>query len=199
MTKVSLLFMFTLSMAFQINAQTYIGLMGGGSISLDEIAKGGIPAEFQIKEYLAVRIEPSFTVRQKQELIRKINHSKDIFLVRMSYLELPMMAKFSFPLEGIRPYATLGLQIGYGLKLWYNHRSDGHWQKEDFSFQLADLSRLDGGITIGAGMETHLVQKQKLFIDFRYYLGLLDIEKASNSRIYNQGLILSIGCLFPIK
>ena len=198
MTRLTLLCTITLFLHLTLISQTYVGLTGGGGLGIEEIAKGGIPLEKQINDFLILNTELAFTIRQNQSIIGKIKTPADIYFVRLSYLELPILAKFILPFKDIQPYAEFGLQFGYGLKIWYHYRNDRMWFRNNYSFHNAALNRFDGGILLGAGIEKKLAQRQKLFIRLRHYIGLIDLDQSSN-HIYNQGLILSIGCLFPLS
>ncbi len=181
-----------------VNGQSFIGLMGGGGLGQKEQVKGAIPIEWQKNEYLTFRLEPSFLIRQNQSAVRKINLSPEVFYVGLSYIELPAMVKLSLPIKEVQPYATLGVQVGYGIKMWYHYEDERRLLRKTIGFREAEINKFDGGLTFGVGLETMLRKKQKLFLDCRYYLGVVNIDKDSNNSLFNEGLILSIGCLFPI-
>lgn len=198
MDRIFLLFFYVLIIPNVLCGQFSIGLMGGGGLGSEQIAKGAVPFEIGINDYLSIASEIGLTVRQNQSLTRKISSPVDIYFLRQSYLEVPIALKAILPTKEVQPYLGLGIQMGYGLKIWYHFRDDRIWMRDKIEFDSSGISRLDFGISIGGGLERRLMKKQKLFLDLRYYLGLLDIDRDADSNIYNQGMVLSIGCLFPI-
>lgn len=180
-------------------AQSYIGLNGGGGLGIEQIAKGAIPYERELKDYLSLGVELGVTIRQNQAMIRKINSPVDIYFLRQSYVELPFYLKLKLPIQDLKPYIHAGGQIGYGLNMWYHYRNDRSWERDSYRFKDAGLKRLDAGVILGGGIEKELVKRQKIFLDLRYYLGLINLDKDPENSVYNEGLVFSIGCLFPIN
>jgi hypothetical protein len=111
-----------------------------------------------------------------------------------SYLEIPLMVDYSFivpSLENFKAHINLGFYSAYWLSGKY--QMEGFDQSsEDFDFDKSDASRFDIGPS-GGGRIEYLLQNGSLSLDFRYELGLVDLEKQVNDNTSNTNHAWVIG------
>lgn len=100
------------------------------------------------------------------------------------YLELPINAKFNFPLGEDRVYLTVGPYIAYGLF--------GEGAISDRKFFKDDAKRFDFGGGIGAGYEF----MNGLFLNLGFSYGFIDISDGFGEDINNMNFMVSVGYKF---
>ena len=110
------------------------------------------------------------------------------------YIDLPVTAKASYDLNGIKIYGELGPYVGMGLtgkyksKISYEGESETdtesvEWGSDDDS----DLKRLDFGVVIGAG-----VQIESILVGLNYGLGLANVGTTSDDGYKENHRVLSL-------
>ena len=198
MLKYRLPFIFLVIPSFLLG-QVRLGVMGGGSFSEDVIIRGSIPIEIEKSDYLSYQIELAFSVKGNKEILPHMNFDSDRTGKRVSYFEVPALLKVSLPLPDIRTYLLAGVQVGYGVEVNVEYIQSEEYFSERYTFQEARLKKIDAGITIGAGIAKPISKGRQIFVDFRYYLGLVNIDQTVEREIYNEGTYLSMGFLLPIQ
>jgi opacity protein-like surface antigen len=124
--------------------------------------------------------------------------------INLFYLDIPLTAKASFDLGGVKIYGVFGPYLGMGLsgKYKYEETYDGETDSEEEDIEWGsdedndDLKRLDFGLTLGAGVEIKSIQ-----IGLTYDLGLANIS-TDNDNGYkgnNRVLGISVGYKFGRK
>ncbi len=126
------------------------------------------------------------------EYIEKIN---------LLYLDIPLTAKATYDIGGIKIYGTFGPYIGMGLsgKTKSESTVNGDTETEDYDIKFGsdedkdDLKRLDYGLTAGAGIELKSIQ-----IGITCNLGLANISSytGGGNKINNRVLGISAGYKF---
>lgn len=110
------------------------------------------------------------------------------------YLEIPIMADYTFiipALENFKAHVNLGFYSAYWLKGEY--KMEGFDQSsEDFDFEKSGASRFDIG-PMGGGKIEYLLKNGSLSLDFRYELGLVDLQKKINDNTANTNRAWVIG------
>lgn len=198
MKKVLGLAIFCLTVVF-VDAQSYFGVMGGGSLTDEVEVRGALPVEWKKNDFWAFRFEPAFVIRGNREVNGKIKQASDYLDISLSYLECSFLAKLSLPWNAVAPYLTMGIQAGYGLSVQSRHIEDSKYFENRYKFKAIELNQLDGGLTFGFGIDKEISKNKKIFADFRYYLGIADIDSNGDEEIYNEGKVFSIGFLLPIR
>lgn len=122
-------------------------------------------------------IQPELNYVGKGTKIKNANVKTDLDL---NYLELPVLAKYSFGLAYINAGPSIGLLLDKESKL-----------VEDYGEKL---KRIDFGVQMGAGVAIPLGMG-KVVVDARYNLGLIDIAKVSS--VKNRGIMASVGYAIP--
>ncbi len=118
----------------------------------------------------------------------------------LNYLEIPVLAKYSFGSETIQGFVHAGPSIGYALSGKTKESVNDEEDETDIDFEEEELKRLDfsfalgGGIGFDAGPAT-------IFADFRYLLGLTnldDSDSAEDATQNNRGIGFALGAIFPL-
>lgn len=100
----------------------------------------------------------------------------------LNYLEIPVLAKYSFGPVFVNAGPSLGLRLGENNKI-----------KNEYGA----LKKIDFGVQFGAGVALP-AGPGKFIIDARYSLGLSNISDVKGSEIKNRGFIASIGYAIPL-
>ncbi len=111
-----------------------------------------------------------------------------------SYLEIPIMMDYTFivpSLDNFKAHLNLGFYSAYWLSGKY--KMEGFDQSsEDFDFEKSNASRFDIGPLGGAKVE-YLLKNGSLSLDFRYELGLIDLQKKIDDNTANTNRAWVIG------
>lgn len=99
-----------------------------------------------------------------------------------NYLEIPVMAKYSFGPVYVNAGPSIGFQTGKDKKV---KAAYGKTTSVDFGLQMG------AGVAIPAG-------PGKLIVDGRYNLGLTDIADAKSINAKNRGFAISLGYAIPL-
>lgn len=102
--------------------------------------------------------------------------------LNLNYLELPVLAKYSFGPVYLNAGPSLGLRLGQGSK---EKAGYGAMKKLDFGVQMG------GGLAIPVGLG-------KVILDARYVLGLTNISDVKGANIKNRGVVISAGYAIPL-
>lgn len=187
-----------IAIPFSISAQTYLGLSGGGGISTEVLFRAAIPVEIPINQTISLRTEFVYIQRENRDVLLKLNGDRHYWQPVISYFEWPVLAKAHLHIKSMSFYALAGPKLGYGFKLAANYLEDNTFYEERFDFSDKDIHHWDVGLNVGFGLEKRINKNRKIFVDYRYYLGLFDIDKGASTSIYNQGQVFNLGFLLPI-
>lgn len=182
----------------QLNAQLFVGLSGGGGISSEVLFRAAIPAEVSLNKTISIRTELVYIQRENRDVLQKLNGDRSYWQPVISYLELPILAKAHLDFKSISVYALAGPKFGYGIKLAANYLEDNTFYEEHFSFSDKGIHQWDIGLNLGFGLEKRINKNRKIFVDYRYYLGLYDLDKDASTSIFNQGQVINLGFLLPV-
>lgn len=151
-------------------------------------AQFGAVVNFEVSEILSVQPEILYSQRGYQaNPVFHENSSNGSASVnsRMNFLEVPVLAKFSFGVESIKGFVTAGPSVSYFMNGKMKYAFDGKEEEEDYEFNDyvngIKANRLDIGANVGAGMAFAL-GTGALNLDVRYGLGLSDISKYEANR-----------------
>ncbi len=179
-------------------AQTTVGLSGGGGFTQSTGFRFALPLEFELSDNFSIFGGPAYVQRRNLELIRKLPVEREYGTAEVDYLSLPIMLKLRLDWSPVRIYGLAGIELNYGLRLQATGVEDQRLFKEKLDFDAVEVNRLDGGFSVGAGFETDLRRQRKIFADFRYYLGIMDIDRSSLGEIYNEGAFVTLGFMMPV-
>jgi hypothetical protein len=175
----------------------YIGISGGGGLPNEVLIHGGVPVEIPLKEHFSLQIEAVYIQRENFDLLPKLPRGRNYIRPVISYMEFPVLGKWKLPFEIVDLYAVAGPKVGYGIHLSSTFEEDNILYAQRFSFTEEGVSRFDIGLSVGAGVEKVISRGRKLFVDFRYYLGLHNINSQPGEEIFNNGKAFALGFLIP--
>ena len=201
--KLTLLFFSFLMICFytNLNAQSYIGIEGGGYIAPGETGlKIGIVSDFKIKKFLS--FHPELIYIQKGVSLPLENLSNEITYrsPKVDYIQIPIMFNFSLDMNTLSFQIFAGPYISYGLKASAINIEDiNNPYKEIFTFEDINTHRLDFGASFGTSLVLEIAKAKKMFLDLRYNLGLRDINADPVGSTFNEGTSLTMGFMIPLK
>lgn len=140
---------------------------------------------------------------------RSGTYARNRYKCTNTFLDVPVMARFSFGGERLRGYVLAGGYMGAWLRSHvsgrqigvYDHVIDYGGQKVDetVKFDSRRDNRFDAGLCGGAGVEYGFGGRLTVFVESRYYYGLTDLQKGYMGRRmprYNNTLTLSAGIFY---
>jgi hypothetical protein len=118
-----------------------------------------------------------------------------------NYIEVPIMMDYAFDIPSLknwRVHVNLGLYAAYWLSAKYKMKGFDQ-ATEDFDFKKGKASRFDAGPNAGGRIE-YILKSGTLSLDFRYELGLLDLQKQinDNTKNTNRAFIAGVTYMKPI-
>lgn len=178
--------------------QVHVGLMGGGGFWGDVEVRGAIPVMITKNDFVSFQSELAYTIRGNREILRRVEIEPELSAERLFYLELPISVKWRLPLEKIQPYLLTGIQVGYGVGVRVKYVESQSYYNWKTDFSNLQLKSWDGGMNLGIGVEKATEKDRRIYISYRYYLGLVDFEENEEGELYNSGGYFSIGFMVPL-
>ena len=114
--------------------------------------------------------------------------------LKANYLEIPVMIDYTFivpSLQNWKGHLNLGVYAAYWLSGKYKMTGFDE-SSEDFDFAKSDASRFDFGPN-GGGRIEYMLKNGSLSLDFRYEIGLLDLQKRVNDDTKNTNKAFIVG------
>ena len=111
-----------------------------------------------------------------------------------NYLEVPVMADYSFifpKLENLKAHLNFGIYGAYWLSGKYKMKGFDE-SSEEFDFIKSKATRFDVGPNIGGKIE-YVLKNGSLNLDFRYEIGVLDLQNQANDETKNTNRAFVIG------
>lgn len=111
-----------------------------------------------------------------------------------NYLEIPIMADYSFlvpSVQNLKAHINLGLYGAYWLSGRYTMKGF-ETESEEFDFEKSKASRFDFGPNAGGRIE-YVLKNGSINLDFRYELGILDLQNQVNDNTSNTNRTFVIG------
>ena len=181
------------SLAF---AQWRVGVNGGATYNHSTISKHymtdyqwkdrwgvtlGVMGQYDVNDWLGVRAELDWT-QKNYRLTRQIFSVLDYKYVN-NYLQLPVMASFSFGGKQLRGFCNAGVYGGYWLTSGregtdFNNSSEKVYEfSEDIKFNSERDQRFDFGFVGGIGLEYRFCQRWAAQVEMRYYYSTVSTQK----------------------
>lgn len=181
------------SLAF---AQWRVGVNGGAIYNHSTISKHymtdyqwkdrwgvtlGVMGQYDVNDWLGVRAELDWT-QKNYRLTRQILSNLDYKYVN-NYLQLPVMASFSFGGKQLRGFCNAGVYGGYWLTSGregtdFNNSSEKVYEfSEDIKFNSERDQRFDFGFVGGIGLEYRFCQRWAAQVEMRYYYSTVSTQK----------------------
>ena len=205
----------TLWVAMLAHAQWRVGVMAGADYNsysvdkhymLDYKNRGewgvtfGVTGQYDFNSWLGVRTELNFTQKNhrfKRETIRSIN-----YWTMNNYLQVPVMASFSFGGERLRGFCNAGVYGGYWLSSSrrgtdYNVLFGQTYKiSESIDFNSERDQRWDAGFVGGMGVEYRFANRWAAQLELRYYYSTVSTQKKMPHTVdsrYNSTLAIQAG------
>ena len=164
------------------SVKSRMGLVFGGFVT------------FEISDAFAIQPELLYTMKGG-----KASEGGEDLVVKLDYLEIPVLAKFNIPTEGsVKPCLFAGPAVALKLSAKYKWTGDGESETGDVSEIGIDVKGLDLGLVFGAGLKAGMGETGGIIVDIRYTLGLQKAAKAGDVdvKIKNGGFSLMVGYSF---
>jgi opacity protein-like surface antigen len=152
----------------------------------------GAIAEIPLIPFLSIRIEPSY-IQKGSDVYYPDMGGSSIIKLRNQYFQIPVELKANLPLPVISPHIFLGPDIGYLLsaKQGSNHSSIEIDVKDSYK-------KFDCALDFGAGLEYSIAPLIKANLDYKYSLGLLNIDNTNFTPTHTRGNQIFASILFSI-
>jgi len=189
-----------------VNPHDYDNNLPPGQINVEPIARKGFVAGLSYKADLlfGLSIQPEVLYIQKGAVYEipstpipstgmKFSGKME---VKLDYIEIPVLVKFSLPIPLLSPYVEGGLS--YGILVSAKTKEEGTLegvpgvgtQSGSTEADIKDqLTKGDLSLQLGVGLSILIVE-----VDVRYVLGFTKLYKDSEAKIYNQNIMLT-ACL----
>ena len=196
-------------------SQIEIGLIGGvnmANLSFDpeddldwsRVTVLGIGAivEKTLGDQLSVQYEPMYLQKGSTADVDGIDGAN--IEIDLAYIEIPVMIKYTFPGESIKPYMMAGPTVGFNIKaekvfsglpdLTQSLYTNGTYDIKD------DVTYMDFGLGFGAGI-CMPVGERVLFVQARYTLGLTNISNMDDDddEVTTNGIQILGGIKIPLN
>ena len=202
------LFILSLFLAMPSWGQVEVGILGGATfpdLSIDPddpdvsydtrtgFTAGGILV-INITRAFALQLEPSYTQKgARADGVEREGFGVQKANVRLSYIDVPVLLKFSMGNTSVNPYLLAGPSISFLLS------SKLDFDNEEITTEdLKNITRdIDFGVNFGAGVSLALGNNQ-LFFEGQYNLGLIKIDEVESLSFKTRGLQFKTGVAFPL-
>ena len=223
----SLVSLLTLLASLKASAQWSIGLNGGYARNIlttsQEYADEqryephngftiGIPVQYDFRPWFGLRAELSFV--QKGQSSYRTGYYEGIYTdTRNNYLQLPVIAHFSFGGERLRGFLHLGGYVGYWLSshrqgvtavLMGSNPETGDLPypfDEKVPFDSRRDNRFEAGLAGGIGLYYRITPRIRIEAEGRCYYALTDMQKNYMKFLiprYNTTFTTQIGCVITL-
>ncbi|MEN0004881.1 MAG: outer membrane beta-barrel protein [Bacteroidota bacterium] len=178
--------------------QSYFGASGGGGLTGKVGLRAGATFEVQVRPHLWVQADLLYLRRYQQELFYEINPDEEYGRAAIDYLAIPVGIKGDLNLRHVVVYGLVAVQFSYGMQAQFISIADDEYVSEHFSLQELQLASWDVGVDLGAGIEKSIADRYKLFLEYRQYIGLVDLNRQRSNSLLNEGSVLLMGIRFRI-
>lgn len=121
--------------------------------------------------------------------------------VQISYIDVPILAKYKFGENALKGYVTLGPYLGYAskgqLKAYSASGDEVELASTNFDFALVKYARFEVGGVAGLGA-TFDIGVGEVFADARYNFGLTKLFDVPLLNSSNRGVGVNLGLLINI-
>lgn len=227
-TRKSVLTLAALALAIFASAQVAIGVKTGMNFNnlhtteaLGELAPDftniseinfGLVTEYGITDQFALQTELNFL---KKGFTTKANlDDTELFGIQLpvgaraetkiSYVEVPLLAKYAFGSEGFQAYVTAGPTFGYATAGRIDTKArvlvDFDLGSTNINLDDINYNRFEVGATAGAGV-SYTTNFGKIFADARYSQGFTELYNFPlvDEKIKNKGFGVNVGFMVPLN
>lgn len=172
----------------------------------------GIPVQYEFYDWFSIEADFAY-IQKNYSMLRSAQFADTYYNTSNSYLQIPVMAHFSFGGKRLRGFFNAGAYMGF----WASSRIQGRqnqyfyqpeWPQSDMApyhfnekvpFDSRRDNRFEGGLSAGAGIKYIISPTVAIVVEARYNYGLTDIQKEYMNKQfhrYNNTLSLQAGCMF---
>lgn len=149
--------------------ESRLGFMAGGAV------------EFGLSPAFSIRPELAYTQKGA-----KVSDGDDELRIKSSYVELPVLAKYTIPMQGtVRPHLIAGPAIAFNASCKLEVEIGGTEDSTDCEDEGLEFKSVDFGMVFGAGVDINAFS-----LGIRYDLGLTDAP--DDDTISGKNKVLSI-------
>jgi opacity protein-like surface antigen len=207
-----------------------IGISGGGTLNQLATTTGtsyfveykgqigysiGIPVRYAFSDWFALQVEPMainknyYWGRTNTEMIA-VSSGYVEETRNNTYLQIPVLARFSFGGKTLRGFTNVGFSAGYWAdgeittQYWVNAEDTNLERvslKEKYEFLSVRDNRSEFSWVLGGGLEYAISKKILISLEARYYYGISDIQKdysLNQIHKYNNTLGVQFGVMFNL-
>lgn len=183
----------------------------------------GIPVKYKINDWFAIQADPQFI--RKSFKWERTGYFQGVYQKNINnYVQLPIMANFSFGGEKLKGFLNLGAYTAYwatGKVIGKQNDMFGATIESDietgpvniFDYEVGAIfdekydfnkkrdRRIDLGLVAGLGLNYNFKSRYEFFAEGRYYRALLDMQKnymIDQMPRYNDTFALQIGCFYRL-
>jgi hypothetical protein len=117
--------------------------------------------------------------------------------MKLDYIDIPILVKYSLPIPVISPYIVGG--VSYGILVSAKTKFEatvngapGVTQPPSEETNIKDqMNKSDLSLQVGVGVELIMIE-----VDARYVIGLSKLDKDGKAKVYNRGIVLTAGLRF---
>lgn len=190
--------MLLLFFSASLNAQLAVGGTAGSSILYPGFLQASFLVEKQLSSSFFLRSGAGFRLRANRSLVRKVELDPDISSASSSYWSVPLLIRGQLSFQNLQIYGFAGLEAGWGHRIYYIYIKEQSYYNGRASFRDFGLRQLDIGLVTGFGIQYAIGRGHTVFVDYQFYLGLIDLDKTVPVSIYNESQGISVGMLIPI-
>lgn len=196
MEKRRLLLAFALMITLFANAQWRVGVTAGADYNVFSIDKQymtdvlfdgrwgvtyGVTGQYNFTDWFGVRAD--FNLTQKNYRMHRANIEEVDLKYRNTYLQLPVMASFSFGGKKLRGFCNLGVYGGYWVHSYRSGKDINSFTGQSFDikgkveFDSDRDKRWDCGLVGGVGMEYRFDRHWAAQVEVRHYYSTTSTTK----------------------
>ena len=156
----------------------------------------GAVLEVRFGKKLSLQLEPLYLGKGGKIEIRNFFGEDVASALRLSYIELPFLLKFSKPSGRVRPYLVLGPSVGYRVGAKIKNEVTG----EEENIDDEDLEKWDVSLGGGGGLSVP-VGSGVVFLEGLYTWGLTNLNKdeaGDDAKLRNRGVQVLAGVTFLV-
>ncbi|MBB6500989.1 porin family protein [Pedobacter cryoconitis] len=183
----------------------------------------GIPVKYTLNNWLGIQADPQFICKSNR--VERSDFFAGVYQKNTnSYIQLPLMAHFTFGGQKLKGFFNVGGYAAYwtashikGTQLnifpppndlpgnsQYKGIMDifpGYSYDQKYDFDSRKDRRIELGVLAGAGVSYQLKPRYELFAEGRYYRALTDQQKnymLNQIPRYNDTFVIQLGCMYHL-
>ncbi|MGD1044549.1 MAG: porin family protein [Bacteroidota bacterium] len=150
----------------------------------------GVFAEISLPGPISIQPEVLYSVKGYKLDVPGIGSKTGTY----SYVDIPVLAKFSLPLPILKPFIFAGPSFGFLMSA--KEKTDNTFLGTSNEVDVKDnTTGTDIGLVIGVGAKLSLIVFD-LTVDARYNMGLSTLDKSGNAKVYNRVFAVYVGIEF---